>query len=115
MSTLMAMAMAALMLGAPGATPSDKVSYWGKVPDGTNRGRVQYKGQSYSVRVGDEIPGLGKVKAVSEGILVVRRTLTEAEKQAREAAGLLVVDAQDLRIPNAVRTLTSGEAPPAQR
>ena len=115
MSTLMAVAMLALMLGAPGATPSDKLSYRGKLPDGTDRGRVQYKGQSYSVRTGDEIPGLGRVKAVTEAFLVVRRTLTDAEKQAREAAGLLAVDAQDLRIPNAARTLASAKTPPPQR
>jgi hypothetical protein len=112
MSSLMTVATLVLLLGAPSA---QRPSYRGLLPDGTSRGRVEYRGKSFDVRAGDSIPGWGTVRAVTEGYLVVRRTLSDAEKQARAAAGLLVVDVQDVRIPKGARTLDAATPAPPER
>lgn len=99
MRTLTVVAAWAVMLGSAGPAPAAELRYSGKAPDGTNRGRVHWQGQDYNVREGDEIPGWGRVKTVSEEALVVSRALTDAEKQAREAEGRLVVDIEEVRVP----------------
>jgi hypothetical protein len=110
MTTLL-IATFALLLGSAAPEPGPGLRYWGRLSDDTNRGRIQYKGQYYNVREGDEIPGWGRVKAVTARSLVVRRTLTEAEKQAREARGLLAIDVQDVRIQLGAGNLASAPAP----
>lgn len=107
MRTLTVVAAWAVMLGSAGPAPAAELRYSGKAADGTNRGRVHWRGQDYSVGEGDEIPGWGRVKAVGEEALVVSRTLTEAEKQAREAEGLLVVDIQEVRVPKSTPRLVT--------
>ena len=100
-ATLLAVTFSLLMGGA-GSSADASLRYWGRLADGTNRARIQYRGRFADVRAGDRIPGWGTVLAVNERELVVRRTLGDAEKQAREAAGLLAADVLDLRIPLAV-------------
>jgi hypothetical protein len=114
MSTLL-IATFAFLLGSAAPEPVQSLRYWGRLPDGTNRGRIQYNGQYYNVREGDEIPGWGRVKAVSARSLVVRRTLPEAEKQAREAQGLFASDVRDVRIPLAAGNLAGAPAPTPER
>jgi hypothetical protein len=110
MTTLL-IATFALLLGSAAPEPVQGLRYWGRLPDDTARGRIQYDGRYYDVRAGDEIPGWGRVRAVTARALVVRRTLTEAEKEAREAQGLLATGVQDLRIPLAAGNLASAPAP----
>jgi len=105
MRTLTVVAALAVMLGSGAPARAQELRYSGKVADGTNRGRVHWQGEDYSVREGDDIPGWGRVKAVTEEALVVSRRLTDAEKQAREAEGLLVVDIQEVRVPNSAPKL----------
>ena len=88
-----------LLMGGPPAGGDATLRYWGRLADGTGRGRVQYRGALAEVRAGDRIPGWGTVRAVTGKYLVLRRTLTEAEKEDRAAAGLPAVDALDMRIP----------------
>jgi hypothetical protein len=102
-----------LLMGTSTREPVPSFRYLGRLADGTNRARVQYRGQLVDVRAGDRIPGWGTVQAVNERELVVRRTLTEAEKQAREAEGLLAADVLDMRIPLAVGNVARPVPPPA--
>src|SRR5688572_24894021 len=100
MGTVMQVVALALMLVSPAEPPrAAPLRYWGAEPDGTGAGRLTYQGRHFRVRAGDEIPGWGRIHAVTPEALVVRRTLTESEKDSRAAAGALVVDVQDLRIP----------------
>ncbi len=98
------MALAVVLAGA-GALPANNLRYLGKAPDDATSGRIHHEGKSYSVRVGDEIPGWGRVKAVTAEALVVERELTADEKRDREAKGLVAADVQDVHVPNAMRNL----------
>jgi hypothetical protein len=88
-----------LLMGAPAGPGAPSLRYWGRLSDGSGRARIQYGGRLFEVRAGDRIPGWGTVRAVQERALFVRRVLTDAEKQAREAEGLPAVEALDMRIP----------------
>jgi hypothetical protein len=103
----------ALGLASPGPAPhTPALRYWGEAPDAAGAGRLAYQGRVYRVRVGDEIPGWGRVQAVTAEALVVRHVLTPAEKESRAAAGALVVDVQDLRLPRTAPQLAcAGECP----
>ena len=97
-ATLLAVTFALLMAGPPaGGDPT--LRYWGRLADGSGRARVEYRGALADVRAGDRIPGWGTVRAVTGKSLVLRRALTEAEKEDRAAAGLAAVDVLDMRIP----------------
>jgi hypothetical protein len=115
MSTALLAVTLSMLMGVGGREPAPSLRYWGALADGTNRARIQLRGQFADVRVGDRIPGWGTVRAVKPRELVVRRTLTEAEKQAREAEGLLAVDVLDMRIPLAVGQVASPAAPAQER
>lgn len=109
-ASLLAVTFALLMSASPPEVATS-LRYWGKLADGTNRARVEYRGRPAIVRVGDRIPGWGTVRAVNERELVVRRTLTEADKQARGAQGLLAADVLDLRVPLVVGNVASPVMP----
>ncbi len=85
------------------ALPANDLRYLGKAPDDATRGRVQHEGKSFSVQVGDEIPGWGRVKAVQDEELVVERELTADEKRDRKAKGQVAADVQEVHVPNAMR------------
>jgi len=101
---------AALLLLAASAGAAEAPRYVGRAGDDSGRARIEYRGKSYLVRVGDEIPGWGRVKSVSEEAVVVRRALSVEEKQAREAAGLLAPDMQDVRLPRGSRSAARANA-----
>jgi hypothetical protein len=101
-----------LLLGAPVGEPAPSLRYLGKLPDGSGRARILYGERHADVRAGARIPGWGVVRAVNARELVVRRTLTDAEKQAREAEGLPAADVLDMRIPLAVGNLAAPVAEP---
>lgn len=118
MGTLMQVVALALMLASPGgAQRTSPLRYWGQAPEASGAGRLAYRGRVYRVRAGDEIPGWGRVHAVTEEALVVRRVVTEAEKQSRAAAGALVADVQELRLPRTAPLLgcAGGACPEAAR
>ena len=48
---------AALFLLAASATAAEAPRYVGRVRDDSGRARIEYRGKSYLVREGDEIPG----------------------------------------------------------
>jgi acyl-coenzyme A thioesterase PaaI-like protein len=97
--TLMLTALAAALLAAAGAH-AQEVRYWGRVQGNAARGLIDLHGQYYSVGEGDEIPGVGRVKQVTDEALIVEQTLTEAEKDHLAAQGLAVYDAKERRIQN---------------
>jgi hypothetical protein len=99
MSITLLAATFALLLGAGATAREEGLHYQGLLPDGTGRGRVQHRGMSYAVSVGDEIPGWGRVTAVTARALFARRSLSDDEKEARRAEGLFAPDVQELRIP----------------
>jgi hypothetical protein len=105
----------AMMLGAGTPDPAPGLRYWGKADSGAGRGRIQHRGRFLEVRAGDRIPGWGTVRAVNERDLVVRRMLTEAEKQARAAQGLLETDVLDMRIPLARGNVAAATVPGPER
>src|SRR5262245_47015704 len=112
MSTALLAVTFSMLMGAGAGEPAPSLRYWGKVPDGTNRARIQYRGRFADVRAGDRIPGWGTVLAVNERDLVVRRMLTDAEKQAREAEGLLAPDTLEMPVPLATGNVASPVAAP---
>jgi hypothetical protein len=95
----------AVVLAGATALPAKNLRYLGKASDDHTRGRVQDEEKSYSVRVGDEIPGWGRVKAVKDEELVVERELTADEKRDREAKGQVAADVEEVHVPNAMRNL----------
>jgi len=101
---------AALLLLALPATAAEAPRYVGRLGDDSGRARIEYRGKAYLVRVGDEIPGWGRVKSVSEEAVVVRRMLSAEDKRAREAAGLLAPDMQDIRLPKGSRSAARANA-----
>jgi hypothetical protein len=113
MGTVMQVVSLAVMLVSP-AVPerAAPLRYWGAAPDDSGAGRLTYQGRHFQVKVGDEIPGWGRIHAVTPQALVVRHTLTASEKDARATAGALVVDVQDLHIPRTGPNLAcAGECP----
>jgi hypothetical protein len=101
---------AALLLLAISATAAETPRYLGRAGDDSGRARIVFRGKSYLVRAGDEIPGWGRVKSVGEEAVVVRRELSAEEKRAREDAGLLAPDVQEVRIPRGSRTASRPNA-----
>jgi hypothetical protein len=89
---------AALLLLAASATAGEGPRYVGRAGDDSGKARVEYRGKSYLVRAGDEIPGWGRVKSVSDEAVVVRHELSAEEKRAREDAGLIAPDVLDVRL-----------------
>lgn len=103
-------ALAVVVAGAS-ALPAKNLRYLGKAPGNATHGRVQHEGKSFDVQVGDEIPGWGRVKAVTDEELVVERELPADEKRDREAKGEVAADVQEVHVPNAMRNMAcSGEA-----
>jgi hypothetical protein len=113
MSTLLA-ATFVLLLGAGTPLRDQGLHYRGPLTDGSATGRVEVLGAAYSVSAGDLIPGWGRVKAVTARALVIERALTEAERQAREAQGLLAADVLEMRIPVATGNAVSAGGPPGR-
>ena len=105
----MMIALAVLLSGVT-ALPAKNLRYLGKASDDTTRGHVQHEGKSMKVRVGDEIPGWGKVKAVTDEALLLERELSADEKKDRKAKGQAAPDVQEMEIPNATRTLVCSDA-----
>jgi hypothetical protein len=93
----------AIVLAGASALPAKNLRYLGKASDDHTRGRVQQEGKSFSVQVGDEIAGWGKVKAVTDEELVVERELTDDEKRDHEAKGEVAADVEEVHVPNAMR------------
>ena len=89
----------AVLLAGVTALPAKNLRYLGKASDDASRGHVQHEGKSYKVKVGDEIPGWGRVKNVTDEELVVEREVSADEKRDREAKGLAVADVQDIHVP----------------
>ena len=101
---------AALLLLAASATAAEAPRYVGRAGDDSGRARIEYRGKSYLVRAGDEIPGWGRVKSVSDEAVVVRRELSAEEKRARQDAGLLAPDVQEVRIRKGSRSASRANA-----
>jgi len=101
-------ALAVLLLGVT-ALPAKNLRYLGKASDDNSRGHVQYEGKSYKVRVGDEIPGWGRVKDVTDDELVMEREVSADEKRDRKAKGLAVADVEEIHVLNARRTTAQQE------
>ena len=93
----------AVALIAAVALPANNLRYLGKASDDQTRGRVQHEGKSFTVQVGDEIPGWGKVKAVKDEELVLERQLTADEKHDRDTKGEVAADVEEIHVPNAMR------------
>jgi hypothetical protein len=98
-----------VVLAGVTALPAKNLRYLGKASDDHTRGRVQHDGKSYTVQVGDEIPGWGRVKAVRDEELVVERELTADEKRDCDAKGVVAADVEDVHVPNAMRNLACSD------
>lgn len=96
---------ASLLIAVP--APAQEVQYWG-VWQGTDRGLIRLQDRYDTVGKGDEIPGLGTVEDITPEVLVVRRSLTAAERHGLAGQGRVVPDVQTRRIPN----LATRVAPP---
>ena len=94
LATLLA---AALLVASPAS--ADPLRYWGKDP-GMPGGWIDLgEAGSFAVEAGTEIPGWGRVKAVTESHLVLERPLTGAEKLALREQDLLVYDVLEIHVP----------------
>lgn len=71
-------------------------------------------GQRHEVRVGSEVPGLGRVKSLDDRRMVVERILTEEETDALYCRGAVPVEAQEMVIRVLVLPDTSPSAGPKQ-
>jgi hypothetical protein len=84
---------------APPALSAEHLRYWGMSPD-TTAGIIELGGnQRARVVVGSEIPGWGRVKALTDSHLVVERVLTDLDKQELEDQGAMVYDRIETRVP----------------
>ena len=101
----------AVMLAGASALQAKSLRYLGKAADDHTHGRVQQEGKSFTVQVGDEIPGWGHVKAVKDEELVLERELTADEKQDRKAKGQLSADVEEVHVPNAMRNQAQESKP----
>jgi hypothetical protein len=86
----------ALVLFSFGAL-ADRLEYVGRDPSGA--AVVKHAQGRQTVNVGDDIPGFGKVKSVDERELRVVRVLTDAERAALKARGLLPAAAELMIVP----------------
>ena len=114
-TVMLAVLAASLLTATP--TLAQEVQYWG-LSRSTERGLVRLRDGYHTVGKGDEIPGLGKVEEVTAEMLVVRRTLTAAERQSLAAQGRVVPDVETRRLPNLANRVTpplSGGTPTAPR
>jgi len=55
-------------------------------------------GQAYRSGVGDAVPGFGAVVEITDNTVVLRRLLTQQEKNALRQGGWAVYDAERLRV-----------------
>jgi hypothetical protein len=96
---------AGLLAAVP--TPAQEIHYLGRM-QGEQRGLIQLHGRHFTVAEGDEIPGMGTVHEVTDDTLVVRRTLTEEDKERLRAGGHAVYDVEEQHIGNLLRRLAPG-------
>lgn len=89
---------------------AQQIRYWGRAQGAPGRAVIDFQGQYYSVAEGDEIPGVGRVTAVTDGALIVERTLTDAEQDELAARGLAVYQVKSQRFPN----VSGGLVPPGR-
>jgi hypothetical protein len=108
-NVLAVVAFVALSL-TPAPAPAQEVQYWG-LWQSTERGLIRFQGEYYTVGKGDEIPGFGNVQQVTDDMLIVRRTLTEPDRQGLAEQGRVVPDTETRRIPS----LTNRVDPPLMR
>lgn len=91
----------ALWMAAVTAAQAQGLRYLGS-DAGTPIGRVELTpGQLTEIRVGDEIPGWGRVTNISETHLVVERRLSPAEQDRLRSQGAAVYSVLELHIPRA--------------
>jgi hypothetical protein len=104
--------LAALLLS--GTALADKLDYVGQDKT-TGAAWVEHGQGKQAVLVGDEIPGWGRVKSVDERELRVVRQLTDAERAALRARGLVPVAAEEMIVPRrdlrSVPVSTTGATP----
>ena len=100
MKRMRLLTLAAVALLAAPPLGAQELHYWGKVTGAEKRGWIERQGQHVDVGEGDEIPGVGIVQEVRDEVLVVRRTLTDDEKQRLRVQGLEVVDVKVSIVPN---------------
>ena len=101
------MKIAIALLLFSGAALADRLEYVGR--DETGAAVVEHSKGKQSVNVGDEIPGFGKVKSVDERELRVVRQLTDEERAALKARGLMPVAVELMIVPR--RDLNSMPVP----
>ncbi len=94
---------AALMAVAPAG--AQEIHYWGKMNSDDRQGLIQLDRQYFAVSEGDEIPGMGTVHKITDDVLIVRRSLTEVEKERLRAEGRAVFDVEQQHVGNLQRRL----------
>jgi hypothetical protein len=87
---------AGFLAAAP--APAQEIRYLGRVQGAEERGLIQLHGQHFTVGEGDEIPGVGTVHKMTDDALIVRRPLTEEEKERLQAEGRAVFDVEEQHI-----------------
>ncbi|HEV8640561.1 MAG TPA: hypothetical protein VGV13_05635 [Methylomirabilota bacterium] len=100
MNAIRLLTVAATALLAAPPLGAQELHYWGQVTGVERRGWIERQGQHADVGEGDEIPGVGVVQEVRDDVLVVRRTLTDDEKQRLRVQGQEVVDVKVSIVPN---------------
>ena|SRR5438552_10406470 len=100
---ILAMLVAAFLTAAP--VSAQEIHYWGRMQDAEQRGLIKLHGQYFTVAEGDEIPGVGTVHKVTDDVLIVRRRVTQAEKEQARAAGRAVYDMEEQHIRNITQRL----------
>jgi len=108
-TTALALMILAAWPGSAAAAAAQELRYWGRSP-GTATGVIELgHGTYYEIAPGADIPGWGRVKEVTDDLLVVERARSAAEMQQAQERGALVHEAieihiprHDLRLPRAV-------------
>jgi hypothetical protein len=108
--TLMLSLLFVLLAAVPAS--AQELHYWGLVPGQEDTGVIELGGQTSSVRAGDDVLGWGTVEALSAQELVLRRDLSDAERDALEAEGKAVYDAKEIHVRNLQGLLPQVPTPP---
>lgn len=79
---------------------AQQLRYWGQSP-GAAKGWIEFgPGKYYEIAPGVEIPGWGRVKAVSDSRLIVEQVLIEEQKERLRDQGAMVYDVLEIHIPH---------------
>lgn len=91
-------AVAALSLIAPATLPAQPLRYLGRLP-GEPGGWIELGDRAHTdVRVGEHIPGWGRVKEIRDDRIVIEQHRTNAEKDEMARRGALPYDVLEIHV-----------------